>query len=280
MKKYLTIGVLLLSAACTRSPEFRPFRLELDFRLPGATKVTDTAFEPSDQVGLWITESDAPLQVSGNFVNNVALMYDGTRWNPSSGLFWPAEDKPLDIYAYYPFTSIASVTADPFVLPQDQHDGFSGADFLWAKAEGRHRTSAPVLLVFSHRLSKVTVRLEKGKQYEGDLPQNAEVYLHETITEGQIDYTTGSVTTDVFAMEPHSIRMHRVAEGEYEALVIPQRLDFRSPFLEVIGEGISYLAEGTFNFLPGVHHVFTLVLNTSPMDMEISIDTTIENDWN
>lgn len=46
------------------------------------TKVTSTAFENGDRVGLFITRQDAPLEVSGNYVNNSALTFNGSQWTP------------------------------------------------------------------------------------------------------------------------------------------------------------------------------------------------------
>lgn len=283
MKKFLPVIVfaLLLGAACSRPEPARPKHLlEVGFLLPGATKVTDNHFDPADRVGLWITESPAPLQVSGNYANNVAMNYNGTGWTPSFALYWPEGDSPLDIYACYPYHAVSSVTADPYLLPQDQREGYSQADLLWAGIKDCHRTSQPVQLRFSHCLSRVTVRLVKGEHYSGELPRNAEVFLHSTITEGFADYSTGSVTKDDRVTMSNSIRMHPLSAEEFDALVIPQRLSNRTPLLEIVGEGISYLAEGTFNFLPGTHHILTVILNTSPQSIEITIGTSIGEDWN
>ena len=60
------------------------------------TRATDTAFETDDRIGVFISESDSPLEVSGNYVNNAALTYDGAQWTPDKTIYW--NDGTYNIY--------------------------------------------------------------------------------------------------------------------------------------------------------------------------------------
>ena len=82
--------------------------------------------------------------------------------------------------------------------------------------------------------------------------------------------------------EAKTIKCHRVqnpadAEGPvYEAIVIPQRIDSRRPFLEYNTGKISYLAEDTYNFRPGHCYTYTMASSSSPEQIVVSIGGSIE----
>ena len=116
----------------------------------------------------------------------------------------------------------------------------------------------------------------KGPSYEGDFPEDAEVYIHGTVPTATIDFTTGSVTKDLFG-EMATIKARKVNDSTFEAIIVPQRLDTRRPFIEIIAGGISYLLEDTFQFKPGMQHTLSLTINSNPDQIEIEIGGDIED---
>ncbi|MDO5527468.1 MAG: hypothetical protein Q4F85_15450 [Prevotella sp.] len=58
---------------------------------------------------------------------------------------------------------------------------------------------------------------------------------------------------------------------------MPQRLDNRVPFVEVIMKGVSYLFESKFLFKSGVNHLVNLVIDDNPENVKIDIGGEIEN---
>lgn len=66
----------------------------------------------------------------------------------------------------------------------------------------------------------------------------------------------------------------------YEAIIVPQKLETRRPFVEIITGGVSYLLEDTFQFKPGMQHTLSLTINSNPDQIEIDIGGDIEGDWN
>lgn len=58
---------------------------------PSFSRVTETDFEISDEIGVYATEYSnekaVPLQISGNWANNVSAVYDGTLWNTAKKIF-------------------------------------------------------------------------------------------------------------------------------------------------------------------------------------------------
>ena len=244
------------------------------------TKVTDNTFDSSDEIGIFVVETPNALQISGNHANNVRASFNGSQWNTSSNIYWP--DDSCDVYAYYPYkASPSSITADSFSVQTDQTDGIGTSDFLWAKASDKAYDSsnpdAAVVLNFKHQLSKVRLVLQKGSDYVGDWPGDATFYIHSTVTAGTVDYTTGSVTKDKYASS-QIITCHKVNDYTYEGIVIPQRISSRTPLIEMVSKGVSYMADGTFNFKPGVVHTFTVTLNTSTESIRIDIGGSID-EW-
>lgn len=255
-----------------------PATMNIRFIHPSVvTKATDTAFENEDQIGLYVVETPAPLQVSGNYVNNLQATFNGTNWTGESNLKWPSTTATCDLYAYYPYMDVGTITAAPFSVLEDQSAGYGACDFLWGKVAGQAYTTEAIPLAFSHKLSKITLQLVKGTSYVGDLPSNAVFYVHSTVPDATVDLTTGSVTKDPYA-SAKTITCHKVSDDTYEAVVIPQRISSRSPLFEMVANGVSYLVEGTFNFKPGINHSFNVTLNTSTESIRIEIGGEIE-DW-
>ena len=281
MKKIVLFLVFsLVMFSCQKhDQEQYPAPMDIQFIHPEAvTRATETAFESGDKIGLYVVETPAPLQVSGNYVNNLQAAYNGTQWTGDTGLRWPSTEGVCDIYAYYPFMEVGTITAAPFSVLEDQSAGFGVCDFLWGKSASVAYTTAAIPVQFSHKLSKITLKLVKADSYVGDLPTDAVFYIHSTVPDATVDLTTGSVTKDPYGTAK-TITCHKVADDTYEAVIIPQRLASRTPLFEMVANGVSYLVEGSFNFKPGINYTFNVTLNTSTESIRIEIGGEIA-DWN
>lgn len=144
---YIWMAALLL-ASCDKAEEIAVDDGSIRFvmQYPSATRATETSFEQGDKIGLFLTEytgeTPAPLQISGNWANNVAATLEGTEWVTAKKIFW--SDNRMDAYGYYPYMSLTSVDEQPFSIALDQSTertgdqlgGYEASDFLWAKTEG------------------------------------------------------------------------------------------------------------------------------------------------
>lgn len=282
-------ALLLLAGGCTKEEVNAEGAQEIRFsvRYPDATRVADTAFESGDAMGVYVTKYDGstprPLQVSGNYGNNSQAIYNGTTWGCSPAIYW--EDGKFDVYAYYPYDKPASVDNYAFTVALDQSvpktadalSGYEASDFLWAKAEGVSRMEV-VPLTFRHRMSRFVIRLQKGEDYEGDIPADAVVRIHNTVPTADIDLATGIVTKNAYE-SAQSITARKDDTGVYSAIVIPQRIDTRRPLVEVLAKGVSYLVESSFIFKTGMQHTMTITLNNNPDQVRIEIGGEIAG-WN
>ena len=277
---HLISALALLSVSCQQGSEEQLLSSsgEMSFNIiapNGGTRVADGAFEAGDKIGVYVTDytdatTSAPLQISGNRANNEAMSYDGAKWVAERPIYWG--DSKADVYAYYPYMDIIDVDEQPFsvALDQDVEDCYESSDFLWAKAAGVAQVDEKVELEFKHRCSKLVVKLVKGADYSGVLPTASELYIHSTIPTATIDFTTGAVTKYLYG-EMETIKAKRVDDGTFEAIIIPQRLETRRPFLEYIANGVSYLYEGTFIFKAGKQHTLELTIDTNPDQIEVEV---------
>lgn len=268
-------------------PEVNPgkMRMEFSFSHPETTRATETAFEEGDNVGLFVYSSDRPLEIAGNIVNDERLTYDGSKWSSSRPLYWDSGE--YGIAAYYPYMEdISSISDLPFKVATDQTladsgnglSGYEASDFLYASKRGVSASSDPVNMTFRHIMSKISIRLVKGEDYEGELPATAEVFIHNTVPMATIDLSVGIATK-----EPRggveTIKARKSGTATYAAIVVPQRLENRVPLVEVVMDGVSYLFESKFLFKPGVHHLVNLVIDKNPEQIKIEIGGEIVN-WN
>ena len=78
-----------------------------------------------------------------------------------------------------------------------------------------------------------------------------------------------------------TLRIHKLSNEQFKAIVIPQNIERRTPLIEISMGGIAYLLEYSLSFRPGYQHTINLIVNTSPDQekFEIAIDPGV-NDWN
>ncbi len=257
--------------------------MEFTFSHPSQSRATETAFESGDIVGLFVSDAETPLEISGNTVNNEKITFNGSAWKASRTLYW--NEGRYNVYAYYPHLSdITSITDLPFEIKTDQRDnaegmsGYEASDFLFASAKNVSASASPVDLQFSHIMSKITVRLIKGEDFEGEIPNDATVYIHNTVTESSIDLAAGVVTKTLHGTR-NTVVARQVSPTSYSAIIVPQRLENRVPFVEVVMNGVSFLYDSKFLFKPGIHHIVNFVIDKNPDQIKIEVGGEIK-DWN
>lgn len=242
-----------------------------------ATRVSGNAFEVNDQIGVYVTDRDVPLEIGGNYVNNAKLTYSNSTWAPESPIYW--NDGTYNVYAYFPYDSpISSVDDMPFKVETDQSsaEAYEASDFLWANNLGATASNDAVTLMFKHRMSRLYIKLIKGEDYEGELPDDIEVYIHNTVPSATIDLSAGVVTKDVYGTA-EVIKAHSEGNQKYSAIIVPQRLNNRQPLVEVITKGVSYLYESKFIFKAGMQHNVQLAISKNPEQIKIEVGGEIEN---
>lgn len=291
MKKYISIAALLLVAVgCDNDPiELQtPNEIRIEASL-GGTRATLTNFEVGNQMSLYAVEYNgddvAEVQPSGNYINNEQMVYDGSEWASSRTLYW--SDAPCDFYGFYPYQPAGSLKDVYFEVATDQSQpsvngvlgGYENSDLMWAKTAKVSRESGSVKLQFNHMLTRVVVDIVRGAKYEGELPENISVHLYNTVTTAVVDWTIGSLKAYPQGGRK-TITMRQLDTDTFDAIVVPQFIERRTPLVEITMDGIAYLLETSMSFRPGKQHTITVTLNTSPDQekIEIELDGEVE-DW-
>lgn len=285
MKRILvTFSALLALVACNKEAISDELVFDIDIH---ATKATANVFEVGDEVALFAVEyldKAAPeLQIAGNFINNEKLIYYGNEWKSQRKLYWSS--KPCDFYALYPYQELSSVENHHFEIVSDQNNtdpcaflgGYEASDLLWAKATNVTREDGKVTLQFKHLMSKCVVTLSKGETFEGEIPSDVVAHIYNTNTSVNINFAEGSVAKSSQETKK-TITMKKISNTRFEAIVVPQNIERRTPLIEVTLGGIAYLLEYNISFKPGYSHTINLILNTSPDQekIDISIDPEID----
>lgn len=292
MKQYInhiwagSLGFLLAMTACNSSLDEMLDLQERDvmnFEIlhpnqSNSSRLTDTSFEMNDQIGLYLTNQNVPLELSGNYVNNMLLSYTDNAWTSAKPIYW--DEGKYDIYAYFPYvSSLSSVDDMPLKVSTEQHvaENYAMSDFLWAGKKNVQASDGKITLQFEHKMSRMVIKLSKGQDYEGELPEDAEVYIHNTVTSGTADLSVGNVTRNSYGIV-ETIRAKSLGDHRYAAIIVPQRLNNRQPLVEVVMKGVSYLYESKFLFKQGVQHNVLLAISRNPEQVKIEIGGEIE-DW-
>ena len=292
MKRHiLYIGValsLLGLASCsnddsTEAPvSAKETPMTFDVVHPSQTRATATDFENGDKIGVYIAKADMPLEIGGNALNNEPLTLTSGKWTPGKNLFW--DEGTYNAYAYYPYMNVTSIEDQPVSVATDQStaetngtlSGYEASDLLYAKTSNVAASTSPVTLSFKHVMSKLTIRLVKGEDFEGEMPTDAEIFIHNTVPTATFDISAGIVTRDVKGKRA-TIKARQESNFQFGAIIVPQRLDNRVPLVEVIMKGVSYLFESKFLFKPGVDHLVNLVITDNPEKVKIEVGGEVEN---
>lgn len=283
-KIFLAAIAALAMTACNNDEEqvFTPVEgeIQLQFIHPsGQTRATDTSFENTDEIGVYVTAIDSKLQLGGNEVNNEKFVFNGTSWTSPRKVYW--NEGNHNVYAYYPYTRTVNDVEDfQFSVQTDQStvEGYTKSDFLWASVSDIAASNSAVKMQFAHKLSCVNVILEKGESYQGEIPTNTEVYLYSTVPSALVSLSTGDACKDSYGSMA-SIRCFQESATKYKAIVVPQNLLTRRPLVEVVIGNVSYLMEGTISYKPGMRHTLTITLEQNPEQIKINVGGEIQN-WN
>ena len=248
---------------------------------PSQTRATATEFESGDKIGVYIAKADMPLEIGGNILNNEPLTLTSGKWIPRQNLFW--DEGSYNAYAYYPYMNVTSIEDQPVSVATDQTtaetdgtlSGYEASDLLYAKTSNVAASTSPVPLSFKHVMSKLTIRLVKGEDFEGEMPTDAEIFIHNTVPTATFDISAGIVTRDVKGKRA-TIKARQESNFQFGAIIVPQRLDNRVPLVEVVMKGVSFLFESKFLFKPGVDHLVNLVITDNPEKVKIEVGGEVE----
>jgi len=261
------------------------------------TRANDSGFADKDEIGVYIVDyngSDAgTLRNNGNRADNVKFTFDEAayKWTPVRDIYWKDKETHIDVYGYYPYTSVENVNEYAFEVQKDQSTealngkigGYEASDFLWGKAGNAAPTDRIVRLSFAHKMAGVRVTLVKGTGFSDAewSVASKEVLILNTKRKAMIDLSTGVVTA---SGEVNGTDIIPYRKGkDFRAVVVPQEIAEGTPLISVTVDGIPYKFSRGIVFAPSKQHNFTITVNKkAPGDFEFKVSdesiTAWEND--
>ncbi len=234
------------------------------------TKVTDTAFEKGDAVGLFVVNTPAALKQSGNHADNVKFTFNGDSWDTAKQLYWLDDKTAADFYTYYPYNSSASVSSHSFSVQKDQSTeaGYKASEFLCGSNKSISPTPDPVLVSTKHLMSCIRIELKAGTGWTDSDINAASVSLAGLQTAAKINLADCSVTADGSVADISPLPL---GGGVYKALVVPQSVD-GCELIKVKVGGNDYALKTSVTLESGKQHKCTLVVNRTSEGINIGID--------
>ena len=249
-----------------------------------SSRATSTNFENKDEIGVYMVGHGVDLQLGGNELNNEMFMYNGRLWTSPQKVYWNKGNH--DVFAYYPYQSqVNSIEDFSFKIALDQNvadmgnglSGYEASDFLWASAMNVAASANPIKLKFNHCMSKMVIKLVKGENFEGEIPNDAIVYVHSTVPMASVNLANGGVSKDEY-VGTETVIAKKISNSEFTACLVPQNLLSRRPLVEVVTQGVSYLMEGKISLRQGTQHTVIVTLSKNPEQAKIEIGGEIV-DW-
>lgn len=274
MKKYFAFAIgLLILAACDKepqsqvtptpgtAPEFTPTAIRI---APVMTKVTETAFENGDAIGLTVTRGAAGAEAPSAWASNKKLTFNGLEFT-SDLLWYPEGTDEATLAAYYPY--IAEGVPATFTVAIDQADGIQDSDLIAAVKSGVLPTANAVTMPFKHKLSRLVVAITNNAGYTIEGLTLKGIVPTAALAE---DFTATASPDD----QPADITAFRVDDETFTAIVPPQTVAITAE-VSAAGKALSQkLAESTL--AAGKKYTINVIVNQE--DIEIVLSGEIE-DW-
>ncbi len=243
------------------------------------TGATDTHFEQSDEMGLFVVNyyglTAGTLASSGNYMDNMRFTYSDS-WMPNEEIFWKDQSTKADFYSYYPYTSrISDVSAYTFAVNADQSSeaNYKASEFLWGKTTGVAPTQNSVNISMNHVMSNLIIKLIAGDGYSNDDLVSSQIYICGLKPNATINLATGEVTPTGSAADI----IPRKESAQYRALVVPQSVTDIDLVRVTIGDD-TYLLNQSINFVSNKQYTATITVNRTSQGLNIGINGWEEDD--
>ena len=279
----LAVSATMLTS-CLSEPDFESVvdgegsRLEValfnEIKQHITTRVDDGGFCDGDAVGVYVVNyrngTPGSLMDEGNQADNVRYTLDeaNQRWIPQNPVYYKDKNTHVDIYGYYPYSTVSSVSEYSFEVLKDQSKEasngnlatYEASDFLWAKSIDIEPTSSRIILHFNHIMAGVMVTLSEGTGFDSGEFALLEktVLVTNTIRKAKINLSNGVVTPD--GEVPSTGIIPAISSGDYRAIVVPQVVSAGTSLFSISVDNMQYAFKKSeaFTYAPGKLHKFTI----------------------
>lgn len=198
------------------------------------TRVTDTAFEKGDKVGLYAMLPSTSI-TEKRYIDNIWLECgENEIFTPEKTVFYPAGDATLDFISYYPYLKtgipIGKSTIPVSTQTDQSKDGNRVlSDFLIASEEDIASSEDAVELQYKHKFTKIKIIITPGAGEDVTKMYNAKPRIIATGFNTKAEYDTKTDTfinlTEEADIIPHG--EWNITSGNLtgkEFIIIPQKI--------------------------------------------------------
>ena len=275
MKKLFTLGALaLILSSClepvtitTVNPNEGKMAINIATNLE--TRVTDTAYEQGDRIGLFVVNEGENLSTWESHVTNMCFTLEGEKWTPDQPIYWKDKHTRAHFYAYYPYASVNNVNYHNFAVQQNQRDmnGYKASEFLWGKSEYQSPTDNAIDITTNHKMSLVRLALKAGKGFTFEQLRDAiqEVEINNVCCECTINLENGEIqdrsnSTTIYPCLNSSETNNGEQSVVYYALTVPQTVSNGSRIITIRIADDEYVVNlnRDYTFKAGKRHKLTI----------------------
>jgi uncharacterized protein (TIGR02145 family) len=265
--------------SCTKEASFDKKMMNIKGVLNNAqTKVSDSGFENSDQIGVFVIDysgtTPGSLSPTTNHATNVKHTYvaSSNDWSPETGkeIYWNDAVTKVDVYGYFPYnSSVTSISAYPFSVQTDQSSSsnYFNSDFLWAKTSNVTAQTLPVTLTFGHRMSKIVITTTAGAGFTASEFNAAtkSVQILGTKLSSKINLSDGTVNVD--NSSENGTITPKANGNVFTAVLVPQTIAESTVLFKVTVNGVEYYYSKGFTFESNKQYNFTVSVNKNSLSM-------------
>lgn len=280
-------AVLVALASCSNdlsqpTAEDTPIRIQANvggITTRAAHDLLASSFSNDDAINVYITENiPEGGKPSGASYNPMVYTHNGSQFNAETTQYFPSNGNGIDVWAVYPSTVTEDISDFTIESDQTDNDKYKKSDLMFAQKLVNQDKDDNINLSFSHKLSKIIVKLEKETGVDGDLT-GAVIKLTNVVKKIALSSVSGSGIT---LGEPSAATGDKVVLtiGNYiptngtAAIVIPQSTTSMQ-FKVELDNGGSYTADmpnTTTQFEPNKEYTFTLTLKANAITVSASIN--------
>lgn len=236
------------------------------------TRVTETAFESGDRIGLYVVNrnddgSHNDLKPSDNYVDNMRYTYSYNTWTPDETVYWKDDKTCADFYLYYPYQA-AHVNENPVVFKveadQSNANSYKNSDVIIGSTMNVAPSQTTVYIASKHVMSQVIIDLKPGEGFtDASLAaSDVKVKLNIPAVSANIDLATGKVEP-IMNYDGESLTMTPMTpynDGNvYRAIVVPQQVE-QTNLINVNVDGHDFVFSKAFDFESGKSYTVNVTL--------------------
>ena len=236
------------------------------------TRVTETAFESGDRIGLYVVNrnddgSHNDLKPSGNYVDNMRYTYSYNTRTPGETVYWKDDKTCADFYLYYPYQA-EHVNENPVVFKveadQSNVNSYKNSDVIIGSTMNVAPSQTTVYIASKHVMSQVIIDLKPGEGFtDASLAaSDVKVTLNIPAVSANIDLATGKVEP-IMNYDGESLTMTPMTpykDGNvYRAILVPQQVS-QTNLINVNVDGRDFVFSKAFDFVSGKSYTVNVTL--------------------